>query len=172
MLNRESYFICIPVNLKSDITWITWKPYIEILAQSAPGRCHKGLKILNFGAVTNSKYNTCSGFFGFFLLYLAARQKINEEFRNNRDEKSEEKINEVFSCFLLFGIFFFHSTKGYLEIGFLLKGSLNQCKHIETSWKSGWFKKTSTWIFVYKGTDTSSGINTMLKNFVHTKTPK
>uniref|UniRef100_A0A8C3DY61 Complex III assembly factor LYRM7 n=2 Tax=Corvidae TaxID=28725 RepID=A0A8C3DY61_CORMO len=36
----------------------------------------------------------------------AARQKINEEFRNNRDEKSEEKINEVFSCFLLFGVFF------------------------------------------------------------------
>ncbi|XP_008638385.2 PREDICTED: complex III assembly factor LYRM7, partial [Corvus brachyrhynchos] len=25
----------------------------------------------------------------------AARQKINEEFRNNRDEKSEEKINEL-----------------------------------------------------------------------------
>ncbi|NXD80568.1 LYRM7 factor, partial [Halcyon senegalensis] len=25
----------------------------------------------------------------------AARQKINEEFRNNQDEKSEEKINEV-----------------------------------------------------------------------------
>ncbi|NXO43286.1 LYRM7 factor, partial [Locustella ochotensis] len=25
----------------------------------------------------------------------AARQKINEEFRNNQDETSEEKINEV-----------------------------------------------------------------------------
>nr|XP_054508247.1 complex III assembly factor LYRM7 isoform X1 [Agelaius phoeniceus] len=31
----------------------------------------------------------------FCLLYLAARQKINEEFRNNRDETSEEKINEL-----------------------------------------------------------------------------
>lgn len=28
-------------------------------------------------------------------VYLAARQKINEEFKNHQDEKSEEKINEL-----------------------------------------------------------------------------
>lgn len=36
------------------------------------------------------------------LLYLAARQKINEEFKNNQNETSEEKINEVFICLHVF----------------------------------------------------------------------
>lgn len=54
-------------------------------------------------------------------------------------------------------------------MSFLLKGSLNQCKYIETSQKSDWLRKTSAWIFVYKYVDTSSGINNMLQNIVHGK---
>lgn len=37
--------------------------------QSAPRLCYKGLKILNFGAVTNSKYKFCSLFSFLFALF-------------------------------------------------------------------------------------------------------
>uniref|UniRef100_A0A669QTD0 Complex III assembly factor LYRM7 n=1 Tax=Phasianus colchicus TaxID=9054 RepID=A0A669QTD0_PHACC len=36
----------------------------------------------------------------------AARQKINEEFKNNQNETSEKKINEVFLVFIILRIGF------------------------------------------------------------------
>lgn len=62
----------------------------------------KDLRFLTLGQIQNTIFVHALVFCS---LHLAARQKINEEFRNNRDETSEEKISEVFSCFLFFWVF-------------------------------------------------------------------
>lgn len=103
MLNSESYFICIPVKMWHHMNYMEilhWSTLIRVPQEGAI----KDLRFLTLGQwqIQNTIFvHTLV----FCLLYLAARQKINEEFKNNRDEKSEEKINEVFSCFLLFEVF-------------------------------------------------------------------
>lgn len=56
---------------------------------------------MSFEAVTKTRYRFFSLLF-VCLLCLAARQKINVEFKNHQDETSEEKINEVLLGFVVF----------------------------------------------------------------------